>query len=148
MKGLIKYNRLIRSAGVIIDSDIDGDQLLRYGGPENGLYVYRITRTNEDGVSVDLSWEQVKQRCEVLGVNHVPELHKDIVKSKEHKEEISEYIESATHSDSVNFPQHLREGVVVRIEHGGFTPTFLKHKNYYFRILDNSLPTTTIEDEN
>jgi hypothetical protein len=37
------------------------------------IYVYRITQTNEDGDSIDLSWAQVKQRCEKLGVKHVPE---------------------------------------------------------------------------
>src|SRR5690606_14492257 len=40
---------------------------------QNDIYVYRITQTNIDGESVDLSWPQVKRRCRELGVKHVVE---------------------------------------------------------------------------
>lgn len=110
--------------------------------PINKLYVYRITRTNEDGQAVDLSWDQVKKRCEQLGVDHVPELKKDIVISfsKEHTDGFGESLElivpTLANKESRNFPQHIREGVVVRIEDGGLTPIFLKDKNYYFKVLE------------
>lgn len=38
-------------------------------------YVYRITQTNVDGVVTELQWNQVKERCIQLGVEHVPEIY-------------------------------------------------------------------------
>jgi hypothetical protein len=38
------------------------------------VYIYRITNTNVEGHSVDLSWDDVIRRCGELGVKHVPEL--------------------------------------------------------------------------
>lgn len=39
------------------------------------LYVYRITHTSTQGKVIDLPFELVKQRCEQLGVKHVPEIY-------------------------------------------------------------------------
>lgn len=39
------------------------------------IYIYRITFTNIDGIVFEYSWEQLKQRCKELGVDHVPELY-------------------------------------------------------------------------
>ena len=39
------------------------------------LYVYRITRVNEDGDIVELPWVQVRARCRDLGLLAVPQLH-------------------------------------------------------------------------
>ncbi len=39
------------------------------------FYVYRITFTNADGVVFEYSWEQLKQRCKEMNVEHVPELY-------------------------------------------------------------------------
>jgi hypothetical protein len=47
----------------------DGVDSLRYK-----VFVYRITMANEDGDSIDYTWDQVKSRCDMLGVDHVPEL--------------------------------------------------------------------------
>ena len=38
------------------------------------LFIYRITFTNEDGLVQELSWQQIKNYCEVNGLNTVPEL--------------------------------------------------------------------------
>lgn len=162
-----KTAKELRDAGVEFDKDIPNDYNLRYESSKNlnKLFVYRITQTNEDGISIDLSWEQVKQRCEKLEVSHVPQLSKFIATqyrkhssenpdklitymANHHGEDINQMVEHLTHVSSENFPQHLREGVVVRIEHGGFTPTFLKHKNYYYRVLEGQIKEPTIEDEN
>ena len=40
---------------------------------EHKFYAYRITVTNTDGVSFDLSFPQVKERCNQMGILHVPE---------------------------------------------------------------------------
>lgn len=41
---------------------------------QNKLYIYRITVVNEDGVALDLSWDQVVEFCHNNGLDYVPEL--------------------------------------------------------------------------
>jgi len=43
--------------------------------PQHKVYVYRITRTDTAGNVTELSWEQVKDRCKELGVDHVVEIY-------------------------------------------------------------------------
>ncbi len=100
------------------------------------VYVYRITMTNEEGYNIDYSWEQVKNRCEQLGVKYTPELHKIIIPNNDYEEEFSKLIETYSHHESTNFPNHIKEGIVVRIENGKPTPEFLKHKNYVYKVLE------------
>lgn len=45
--------------------------------PQHKVFVYRITQTAVDGSVVELQWNQVKERCNELGVNHVPEINYD-----------------------------------------------------------------------
>lgn len=42
---------------------------------EYKIYVYRITQTNDQGKVIELQWNQLKQRCSVLGVLTVPEIY-------------------------------------------------------------------------
>lgn len=53
-----------------------------YGVPVNKheVYVYRISRTNVDGVEQDLPWNLMTERCRELGVKHVPEVYFGTVK--------------------------------------------------------------------
>lgn len=39
------------------------------------VYVYRITRTAQDGSFIDLDWGQVKERCKELCVDYCPEIY-------------------------------------------------------------------------
>jgi hypothetical protein len=43
--------------------------------PQHKIFVYRITRTGADGTVTELQWNQVKERCSILGVNTVPEIY-------------------------------------------------------------------------
>lgn len=43
---------------------------------QSDLYIYRISVVNEDGISVDLSWKQIKCFCQENGLKYVPELFK------------------------------------------------------------------------
>jgi len=87
---------------------------------EYKVFVYRITMTNEDGVSYDLTWEQVKNRCEQLGVNHVNELFIYHMKNTQYLdinaevEWLTGMIETYAGASSEMFPEQVREGVVVR----------------------------------
>jgi hypothetical protein len=108
----------------------------------NKVFIYRITMTNEDGESIDLSWEQVKTRSEQLGVAHVPELYVDFPYNpkadppEKNERILNHLVENFTESDSKNFPQHINEGVCVRIENGSLTPQIYKSKRFYFRVLE------------
>lgn len=43
--------------------------------PQHKVFVYRITMTAEDGTVTELQWNQVKARCNEIGVPHVPEIY-------------------------------------------------------------------------
>ncbi|MEX0596033.1 MAG: RNA ligase family protein, partial [Candidatus Paceibacterota bacterium] len=87
---------------------------------QNKVFVYRITITNEDGETIDLSWEQVKQRCEKFGVNHVPELYSgmyysgNLFSSLYIGRPLDEIVKILTNKPSENFPEHINEGVCIR----------------------------------
>lgn len=118
---------------------------------EAKAFVYRITRQNEDGESIDLSWEQVKRQCEKWGVDHVPELGKFKAEDfyiKSDGESLRTVVEACTERDSENFPEHLNEGVCVRVENGSLTPLVLKSKRYLFRVLEGQIKEPSVEDEN
>lgn len=111
--------------------------------PYYKVFVYRITMTNEDGETVDYSWEQVKTRCEQMGVLHVPEIDKtlislslELLNIRDVQQYLEHVVEKYTESESENFPQHLNEGVVIRIENGSLIPQFYKSKRYLFKVLE------------
>jgi len=111
------------------------------------VFIYRITQSNEDGVSYDLSWDQVKIRCEELGVDHVPELHRTIISEEDlNDDRFVALIEKLADESSKNFPEHIREGVVVRIENGKKTPIFLKHKSFVFKVLEGLIKEADVVD--
>ena len=103
--------------------------------------------TNEDGESIDYSWEQVKSRCERLNVQHVPELAKYLVNdgerfdSKENCNEVGtpldKTVEYFTNESSDLFTQHVREGVCIRVENGNMIPLVMKNKSFVFKVLEN-----------
>lgn len=114
----------------------------------NKVYVYRITRTNDDGETIDLSWAQVKQRCEVLGVPHVPELKTYLVEDPTDHKIIDQEVDVFTNLPSDNFPNHIKEGVCIRVENGRLVPMTLKNKAYLFRVLEGQITEPTMEDDN
>lgn len=104
---------------------------------EHEVYVYRITMTNEDGEDIDLSWEQVKLRCEKLGVKTVPEYLTKIITDDMRREDLEFSFQEMRDIPSQVFPEHIKEGICVRIENGKMNPTIFKDKTYIFKVLDN-----------
>jgi len=45
-----------------------------YGFEQPEVFVYRISNINSQGIEVDLSYLQMKERCNQLGINYCPEL--------------------------------------------------------------------------
>jgi hypothetical protein len=118
---------------------------------EHKVFVYRITTTNEDGVSVDYSWADVKRRCLELDVEHVPELY---IKHYESDRGVSldeivlaadflvdRFSKGASTLDS----KHIKEGVCVRLE-SGLEPRVFKHKSFEFKVLEGIIKDSDVVD--
>lgn len=102
---------------------------------EMDVYVYRIAMRNEDGHSVDYSWEDLKQRCAELNVKHVPEL--EIIPEYDGKgRELQKYIlEKYDSQPDFIDPSHPLEGICLRVE-SGLNPKIYKNKTYQFKYLE------------
>lgn len=112
--------------------------------PKCEVYVYRMTQVNEDGDVVELSPEQVRYRCEQMGVKTVPVFEKFIVPHYLPNHEgievdpgeyvlrkVEEYFDGP---DPIG-KTHVREGVVARIVNRPNITVF-KHKNFSFKVLE------------
>ena len=123
---------------------------------ECAVYVYRITNTNEDGHSVDLTWDDVKKRCDELGANYVPELFVtslDIIDAysklnddRDIENLFVNAIDTAAKGASLLDDSHIREGVCVRIDNVGMTPKVYKHKSFEFKVLEGIIKDAGIVD--
>lgn len=122
------------------------------------VYVYRITMTNVDGDSVDLSWEQVKARCAKLDVPHVPEImigrkysadtyilyNGDYAGLGYDSRGFSEAIEETAFYNS-NHLGSFPEGICLRSESYPHCKIF-KHKNFAFKCIEQNLKTREVPD--
>jgi RNA ligase (TIGR02306 family) len=123
----------------------------KYNQPEGtcGLYVYRITRTNEDGDVVELPWTQVKRRCRELGVYHVPEIPEDLIANPNlisiyhnPSDSLMLAIDDLLEGDSLLDSSHIREGVCLRLEEPDGSIRFLKSKSFSFGLMEGYLKNT------
>lgn len=106
-----------------------------YGIPDGNcqMYVYAITMTNEDGVVVQLSWAQVKERCHQLGIKHVPELFTYLVKDTPIPEDLIPELDQST------IAQHMAEGVCIRVECAAGPVHIYKYKTFNFGLAEGYL---------
>lgn len=116
---------------------------------QSDFYVYRMTMTNEDGHSMDYSWDDVVRRCNEIGVKHVPlirkltldELYQIDLKQggtgddRNLKEMLAELVDAYVKGPSLVDSRHIREGVCVRIESGLVNKTY-KAKSFEFKIME------------
>jgi hypothetical protein len=115
------------------------------------LYVYRVAIVNPQGVTTDLSWDQVKEFCRTIGVKHVPELFRCKISELTANEfQFAKNCLDTRFFDSMSIRQALYlgpnkdlvdEGVCVRAD--GLTPKILKAKSPKFlehetTMLDNA----------
>jgi hypothetical protein len=107
---------------------------------EYRIEVYRITQTNVDGKVIELQWNQLKHRCQEMGVNHVQEIFYG--KAKDMYSELSvdqhwhenflnrlreDYLEKWQVFNNNNVPE---EGIVLRKE--GYEIECFKLKSFAF----------------
>ena len=116
---------------------------------ETKLFVYRIAIQTEDGALQELSWEQVRGRCEELGLRYVPDVSSGLILAAgEHDPEwpfitphllmemVEEHVENR-HTSGLD-ARHPLEGVVVRWEYGNRWGV-LKHKSFLFNLLEGHI---------
>jgi hypothetical protein len=107
--------------------------IYKYGEAAYTFYVYRITQELGDSI-LELTWDQVLNRCEQLGIKAVPEI-------------TSFYYDTDIEGSLINFVklflvnQHstldsevLMEGLCIRIENR--SPKIYKAKNFMFGVLE------------
>ena len=113
--------------------------------PRCEVYVYRMTMTNEDGDVVEMSPDQVRYRCEQMGVKTVPVFERFIIPHylPDHEDievnpgeyvlrKVEEYFDGP---DPIG-KTHVREGVVARIVNRPNIAVY-KHKNFNFKVLES-----------
>ena len=118
--------------------------------PKCEVYVYRMTMSNDEGDVVEMSPEQMRLRCDQMGVKYVPVFEKfmipdmgvDIDKDGTADAQIvspGEYVlrkvEQYFDGPDPIGKTHIREGVVARIVNRP-TIAVYKHKNFNFKVLE------------
>lgn len=116
--------------------DDEGDFALDTEVPQSDMYVYRMTKTSEDGHVVEYPPDYMRYRCEQMGVKCVPLLWRGFIPENADPQEwiVNKAEEFYDGPDPVGHT-HVREGVVVRIVD---KPKFCayKHKNFNFKVLE------------
>lgn len=115
--------------------------------PKCEVYVYRMTQVNEDGDVVELSPDQMRLRCEQMGVKTVPVFERFMVPDVSNPGEyvlrkVEEYFDGP---DPIGV-NHIREGVVARIVNRPGIVVY-KHKNFSFKVLEGIIKEEAIEPD-
>ena len=118
--------------------------------PKCEVYVYRMTMSNEEGDAVEMSPEQMRLRCDQMGVKYVPVFEKFMIPdmgvdvdgdgaADAHIMTAGEYVlrkvEQYIEGPDPIGKTHIREGVVVRIVNRP-TISLYKHKGFQFKLLE------------
>lgn len=99
---------------------------------ECNAYVYRITKTDEDGFMVEYPDWLMRLRCEQMGLKCVPKFEDFIYTTQEDMlERVNKYVDGP---DPIG-KTHIREGVVVRIQNREQFKA-LKTKNFSFKLIE------------
>jgi hypothetical protein len=153
-----------------IGNAMSEDEAKAYGiiqAPRCEVYVYRMTQVNEDGDVVELSPDQVRYRCEQMGVKTVPVFERFIIPRFENTVQLDEqgYFVGEDTSREVNPGEyvlrkveeyfdgpdpigktHIREGVVARIVNRPNIAVY-KHKNFQFKVLEGIIKDEALEPD-
>lgn len=124
------------------------------------VYVYRMTQVNEDGDVFELSPDQMRYRCEQMGVKCVPVFEKFIIPENPGETITVDYqtgetdygvctpgefvlrkVEQYFDGPDPIGKTHIREGVVARIVNRPGIAVY-KHKNFNFKLLEGIIKDT------
>lgn len=129
----------------------NGDNATNYVPPRCEVYVYRMTMVNEDGDVVEMSPDQMRIRCEQMGVKYVPVFERFIIPENPGEvltdktgetdygvcsagEFVLRKVEQYFDGPDPIGVSHIREGVVARIVNRPDIAVY-KHKNHTFKML-------------
>ena len=139
-----------------IDGNIIPEEERAVLAPRCEVYVYRMTQVSEDGFVTELSPEQMRLRCEQMGINVVPhfetfmipDLGMDTDGNGEDDtfvvspgEYVLRKVEQFFDGPSTIDGSHIREGVVARVVNKP-NITVYKHKNHSFKVLEGIVKET------
>jgi hypothetical protein len=132
-----------------------------FAKPRCEVYVYRMTTANEDGDVVEMSPDQIRLRCEQMGVKTVPVFERFIIPYTQHVYDCGRY----DYDEDINAGEyvlrkvekyfdgpdpigktHIREGVVARIVNRPNIAVY-KHKNFSFKVLEGIIKEEAIEPD-
>ena len=136
-------------------SDENGDPIhsdTSFLEPRCDIYVYRMTQVNEDGDVVEMSPEQMRLRCDQMGVKCVPIFETFMIPENPGEvltdkagdtdygvcspgEYVLRKVEQYFDGPDPIGKTHIREGVVARIVNRP-TISVYKHKNFSFKVLE------------
>ena len=142
---------------------LDSDEII---APKCEVYVYRMTMTNEDGDVVEMSPDQVRYRCEQMGIKTVPVFERFIIpefKCEVAEDEAGYYVDDKAYAvnpgeyvlrkveEYFDGPDpigktHIREGVVARIVNRPSIAVY-KHKNFSFKVLEGIIKDEAVEPD-
>lgn len=129
-ENFILYGELIGWAAE--GSPIQEGYTYRVPNGTSNLYVYRVAMVTNQGMLVDLSWEQVKEFCRDRGLNHVPELWVGMHKYFHAEDWLDKNYFASGYKNAVPLDDRspCDEGVCVRVD--GLAPYILKAKSPMF----------------
>lgn len=151
-KGMVVYGELVgyvdentpimndHNTGATKDKEVRklyGDTIRYTYGCDNGeskLFVYRIIMVNDDGSRIDFSVPDMQKWAKASGLQSVPLFYEYDYDGDLDK--LDELVESMVDGVSTIDNQHIREGIVLRIETPDGHVYFLKHKSFLFRVLE------------
>lgn len=136
-------------------SEIDGTPIhsdTSFLEPRCDIYVYRMTQVNEDGDVVEMSPEQMRLRCEQMGIKTVPVFETFMIPENPGEiltdktgdtdygvcspgEYVLRKVEQYFDGPDPVGKTHIREGVVARIVNRPAIAVY-KHKNFSFKVLE------------
>lgn len=100
---------------------------------ENKCYIYRITMTNDDGITIEIPTEETIKWCDRLGCEYVPLLEKFLFTTWEDlNERCAKYLDIP---EPLANGSHVAEGVVVRIDNRSKFTAY-KTKSFAFKVLE------------
>ena len=138
-----------------VPEDWDGSMngvVVTQDAPQFDVYVYRMTMVNEDGDVVEMSPDQMRIRCEQMGIKYVPVFERFIIPENPGEvltdkagdtdygvctpgEFVLRKAEKYFDGPDPIGKTHIREGVVARIVNRPDIAVY-KHKNFSFKVLE------------
>lgn len=143
-----KYLKDKLNKGEAVYGEIIGNNIQKgysYDLKNHELYVYRISNINEDGVEIDLSYEQMVTRAEQLGVKIVPLVNKGLLFINDTEDVLTARVNMYLNNKSLIDGKTVNEGVVIRIDKD-LKPTFLKAISSEYLLKQTKLKDSGEED--